>query len=347
MRLRFFLIIIWGVSLFASPSKSLFNTISDSSLEKVVKEGWQDQKRPLQQQVITIFNKNRKQLEAKIDTPVTYKKEKFTPLGIFPEIQLKRKDLEGILAYTHYLESIGDVNDSIAYRERILRQKMKVRSDLLLMIIVDIVYEQQIINAFKASLEHNYYTHTQQCDIAFLLSHTLNVDKERFFRGIEIEKEWAMSIDMRQGDVEEHLHTSFEDTNATAVFLTEVNKYKNQEIQRLYQSLEEAMREESKAALDQWNRDVKKEQEALFTWQAQLRLYTNAFYVKLLSLFGFATPEDMAYTTHYIAKILTHVAMPKLTETYWDWLKMVQSNRQFIQVMRDNCQKGNESVRQH
>lgn len=337
MQIRLFLIIAWNVSLFAASDKPIFHAIPDSCLGKIVKEGWQDQNRSLQQRIVTTFNKNRKQLETKIDTPVIYKKEKFTPLGIFPDIQLKRKDLEGILAYTHYLESIGDVNQSIAYREKILLQKKKMRSDLILMIIIDIIYDQQLINAFKASLEQGYYNHQQQCRIASLLSRALNMNKERFFRGIEIEKGWVMSIDMRQGDVEEHLHTSFEDMNATAVFLTEVNKYKNQEIQRLYQSLEEAMRQESKVALDQWNRDVKKEQESLFTWQAQLQLYTNAFYVKLLSLFGFSTPEDMDYIAHYIAKIFTHVAMPKLTETYLDWLKMVEDNRQFIQRIQEQC----------
>jgi|GEM_PF-3848608 len=334
--------VLWSIALFAASQKPIFDAVDDRALQKVVQEGRCEQNSTLYRQIVRIFHQNRKRLEAKIDTPVIYKKDASMPLEMYPEITLSRKDLNGILAYTHYLECSGDVHRSLAYRKRLLLQKKKVRSDLLSTIIYDTVSERQIVNAFKTSLKHGVYTRAQQCDIASLLSHTLNVDKERFFRGVEIEKAWVLRLHLLSQD-EQTFEPDIFDRNKTRMFLKKVNTYKNEEAQRLFRLLEDAMRKETEAALEQYDRQIKQEQAALFSWQTKGKIYTHALKVKLLSLFGLATLEDLDYIARYTAKVLAYAAMPKITASYRHWLKTLRNNRHIIDMLKEQCH-GNGNV---
>jgi hypothetical protein len=335
MLIRLLFLFVWSATLsFASLPGEPFEALPASSLEKIVKEGWEEQNQTLQTALIKAFQTSGAQIDRKITTPVIYERDDRMPKETFLKIALPRKDLNAILAYTHYLESIGKIEQSIDYRLRIIKAKEKLRKDLMITLIMDMVYDRCLVNAFAFSLEQGYYTTAQQCRIVSVLKKGLNLDKERFFKALESEKEWMLQMNISKEEA-----CKFAPTLEYKAFLTQLNKYKDLETRRVYKKLESAMRKETPEALKAFDHWAKTERESLLGWEMRAKLYAHAFYVRLYGYFAKPSVDDMDFLAHYIAKMLSYVAMPKLGNTYLDWLKTVKRNHQLIQKFESACLK--------
>ena len=326
---KLFLLLCLGV--WADFKLDIPNNINEAELENIVKNGWSDSNKTLNNLIVSTAERVMPEILEKIETP--FKKEISTKKNRFPipKIHLRREDYWFILAYTKHLEFNDNIDKSLKLHTEILKGLRNIDDTSMLSVIYSLVVEGIVRDSLSQLLGTSRNFTKQDVEELHHLSNFLTLDTSAFFTAMKRERDVLLNIDLYRETKEKYLA---KEIGKDYKFLMEdtqqyINIYQNS----LYQKMFNAMKKETPEAIDIYEEEITKMRKSHRGSINSIHFIASSLWIKIKSLLGVKI-KDFGYVSKYIAHNLVYVATPKLAQTYKDYLQHIEENKFFLEKLK-------------
>lgn len=185
--MRIIKILLLGLLLLGTNLNANENSIVDT-LSKIVKNGWSEDNKTLNQKIISYYEKNKPKILKYIKEPLKESK-KLDRYGMaqLPKILLTRQDYLYILAYTKYLEKEGRFDESLRINIEILRGLHNIKENSTLSVVFHMIIEGLVRDSLFEFIKDNknFKIDKKQYDE---IQHNLILDKTYLTNAVKNEK---------------------------------------------------------------------------------------------------------------------------------------------------------------
>jgi len=305
--------------------------IDVSELENIVKNGWNEDNKTLNDLIVSNTERVMPEILEKIKTP--FKKEISTKENRFPipTIHLRREDFWFILAYTKYLEYHNNIDKSLKLNMEILKGLKTIEDTSMLSVIYSLVVEGIVRDSISQLLVKNRNFTKQEVVELKSLSNLLTLNTSAFFTAMKGERDTLLNIDLYRETKEKYLA---QEVGKNYKFLMEdVQQYLEVFQDSFYQKMFYAMSKETPEAIDIYEEEITKMRKSYTSNINRIHFIASSLWIKIKSLLGMEI-KDFGYVSQYLAHNLVYVAMPKVAQTYKDYLNHIKENQSFLEKLK-------------
>jgi len=325
------LFLLFSLILWAEFKLDIPETIDVKQLENIVKYGWNEDNKTLNDLIVSNAERVMPEILDKIKKP--FKKVKITKENKFPipKIFLRREDYQFMVAYTKYLEYKNNIDASLALNIQMLKGLKNIEDTSMLSVIYSLVAEQTVREGLSqlTSTRKNFKSkHQLYEDIKNLLT----IETRAVFKAIEGEKKF-LSDAWDESAYQEFVVKTYDMNypNLNADISKKIKKYND----LLYEKIFTAMKKETPEAMYIYKEEMDKMRKQYMSNINSIHFYISALWVKIKSFFGIEI-KDFGYMSEYIAKSLVYVATPKIDALYIDYLNHIQKNKLFLEKIKND-----------
>ncbi|SFV55050.1 hypothetical protein MNB_SV-8-295 [hydrothermal vent metagenome] len=288
--------------------------------EKVIKNGWTDTNKTLNQAIIKLAKEEIPNIIKKLSKPLSPDANK-SDIYNLPKVNLTRDDYIKLFAYSKYLEHIGKKELVLSFYIESLKGVHNIKNTSLLAAIFRLVINNIITNSMRHSLEQKKFTKKDKLYLYNKLSKLLILDNYYIVSAIQSEKKINnQQINMMKSnkDNEKYLevykkefqkiNTEYWDVLLNAIKMNNLSEAHKHEEQKL-------------SKLQFWN-TLK-----LFFLDTKI-----TFYKKIgISL---SKKDYITYAKYSALKTLL-ITRPKLYKTCQDYLNMIYNNKKLLKRLSE------------
>jgi len=191
--IKIFLLLSFG--LWAEFKLEIPNTVDISKLEDIVKNGWNDTNKTLNDLIIKNGKKIFPEVLSLMKNPIEKIESTREAPNPIPKLLLFRDDYMFIFSYLKYLEKKNDIDHVLSIYKTALTGVDNAEEDkTLFSLIARIVFNQITLNALKDSLHSNTLKSIQKNELKVILSRSPMFSEDYFFKYLEYEKEISKKI---------------------------------------------------------------------------------------------------------------------------------------------------------
>ena len=319
--IRLFLLITFV--LYAEFNLNIPNDVSRVSLEKIVKNGWNDSNESLSAFIIKHAEKVMPIAMQKIKKPLLTVLPSENNKFPTPEILLTTDDFLFILSYVKYLEYQGETDEALSIYLQILKGLDNIDDKSILSVILKFVFQEKTVLGLNNALHKNIFSEDMKKRLKSELKDLLILDTKAFFIALEGEKEFILkahkaSIENDENTTEEHEKLTLETENHLKTY---VDLY--------FGKMHAAMIQETPQALDEFEVYMDKEREEISSLKTRtlLLLYYGKVKIKNLLMIG---NESYGMLSKLMGQTIALVGIPRVKGTYLDYLGMIENNKKFL-----------------
>ena len=325
--IKLFFLLCLGV--WADFELSIPKSINVIQLESIVKNGWNDTNKTLNDLIVTTAKSIMPEILEKIEKPFEKKKNTKENYLLAPKINLARDDYKFIVAYSKYLEFNDDINKSLALNIDILKGIQNIEDTSLLSVIYSLVVEQIV----REGLSQLLTAHKELKDTTLFrnILSLLTLDTRAFFIAMKRERDVLLNIDLYRNVKEKYLA---QEVGKNYKFLMEdVHHYIVVYQNDFYQKMFAVMKKETAEAMSVYENEMQKMKKEHLSTINHLHFTVSALWIKIQSTLGIEV-KNFGYVSQYIAHNLVYVATPKINEIYIDYLEHIQKNKIFLKQLK-------------
>ena len=183
------LFLLFSLILWAEFKLDIPETIDVKQLENIVKYGWNEDNKTLNDLIVSNAERVMPEILDKIKKP--FKKVKITKENKFPipKIFLRREDYQFMVAYTKYLEYKNNIDASLALNIQMLKGLKNIEDTSMLSVIYSLVAEQTVREGLSqlTSTRKNFKSKYQLYED---IKNLLTIETRAIFKAIEGEKKF-------------------------------------------------------------------------------------------------------------------------------------------------------------
>lgn len=326
------LVLLVTFGLFAEFKLDISKNIHVSQLENIVKNGWNDTNKTLNDLIVAEAERLMPEILEKIKKPVLKgTATKANPFPI-PKIKLRKEDYYFLSAYSKYLEENNRTTQSLNLNIQMLEGLKNINDISMLSVIYTLIIEGIIRDSLSQLVTTNKNLIKQKFIEFKHISTLFTLDTRAFFTAMEKERDVLLSIDLYRETKEKYLT---EQVGKKYKFLMKdvqryVEKYQND----FYNKMFDAMKKETPKAMQIYEKEMNKMKAEHMSYKNNIHFFISALWVKVKSLIGVEI-KDSGYVSEYLARNLVYVATPKINSMYIDYLEHIQKNKLFLEKLKN------------
>jgi len=304
--------------------------INVSQLENIVKNGWSEDNKTLNNLIVSNAERVMPEILEKIKKPLlkdVVTKDEYLST---PKINLRREDYFFIVSYTKYLEFNNDIDKSLELNIKILKGLKNVDDTSMLSVIYSLVVEQTVRDGLTQLLSKSKNFNNKSI-LVKELSNLLTLDTSTFFKAMEKEQKFLPKV-WDESAYQEFVVKEY-GINYPNLMMDISKKIKIYN-DLFYNKMFDAMKKETPEAMDVWEQEIDKMRKEHTNNINSIHFLVSSLWVKMQSLVGIEV-KDFGYVSQYLAYNLVYVAMPKLALIYKDYLNHIQKNKVFLEKLKN------------
>lgn len=316
------------VGLWAEFKLDIPNTIDVSQLENIVKNGWNDSNKSLNEFIVSNVERVMPEVLEKIKKPVLkVKPSKSEPFPV-PKLLLHRYDYWLIVSYCRYLEYSGENNEALNLYVKMLNGFNEIVDKSMLSVIFRMTTESMVVTRITYGVKNEYYSESIKVDLKNKLENKLLLDYDTYFISIEKEKQFVLDA----------THLSFFDkaeeesigyNNLMNAAYKSLKNHIDKYFLKMTNALQISMKNNNNIAVNDFGKYMENEKEEHITVINNIHFFLSSVLVKIRSLLKLGG-QDKSYTTEYMGKTTALVAMPLIKSTYLDYVDFIEKNKNLL-----------------
>ncbi|GEM_PF-3125508 len=325
------LFLLFSFVLWAEYKLDIPQNIDVSQLKNIVKNGWNDSNKTLNDLIVSNAQRVMPEIQEKIKNPfqkTERTKENSVPV---PKINLRREDYLFIVAYTKYLEFNDNIDTSLALNINMLKGVKNIEDTSMLRVIFSLVVEQTV----RAGLSQLLSTHKELKNKSLLfeqLPNLLTLDTSAFFIAMEGERDFLLNMNLYKDSKEKYLAKQV--GKNYKFLMKDVQHYVELYQNDFYNKMFDAMKKETPEAMNIYEKEMNEMKKEHMNNINSIRFFASSLWIKIKSLLGIEI-KDFGYFSQYLAYTLVYVATPKINEIYLDYLQHIQKNKLFLEKFKN------------
>jgi len=312
--------------------------INSKCLTNIIKNGWSDNNKTLNNLIVTNAQKNFNSFNKKVKNFIVIKKgrDKYG-MPWYPKFVLDRDDILLMLSYIKYLEKNGRVKEVKNLYVNILNgyKNEKVEPASGLKVIIDVIYQSFIVDALNQSIKENIYEESDKKEICFLCKNALLLNKDEFINAIKTESETINKVWEKSSldDIKKYskLGTDYNDL-VYKNLMEDVGRKIKKFNKFYYKQLFIAIDSEDAKEFDKLNEDIKSEKDNIAGVSGAIVFVSNYLFIKGKILLG-VDIKEFGYLSTVIAKTLVISTIPKIKTIFFDYKKQLESNKKLLKEL--------------
>ncbi len=324
------LFLFLSLGLWAEFKLDIPQSIEVSQLEKIVKNGWNDSNKTLNDLIVLnaerILPKSLEKLEKPVLKGLAIKDEYFS----IPKINLRREDYFFIVAYSKYLEFNDDIDKSLDLNIKILKGLKNIDDTSMLSVIYSLVVEQIVRDGLTQLLSKPKNLKNKSI-LVKELPNLLTLDTSAFFKAMEEEQKFLPKV-WDESAYQEFVVKKYGINYPN--FMMDISRKVKIYNDLFYKKIFDAMKKEIPEAIDVYEQERDEMRKEHMSNINYIHFFVSSLWVKMKSLAGVEI-KDFGYVSQFIVHNLVYVAMPKLALTYKDYLKHIKKNIVFLEKLKN------------
>lgn len=319
--IRLFLLITFV--LYAEFNLNIPNDVPSASMDKVVRNGWNDSNKSFNAFIIN---------HAKVVMPTAMQKIKKPMLTVepcendkfpTPEILLRTDDYLFVLSYVKYLEYQGETDEALSIYLQILKGLDNIDDKSMLSVILKYIIQEKTVLGLNDALHKNIFSEDMKKRLKSEAKDLLILDTEAFFAGLDEAEAFILKA-YKEGEKDE-----VDGAEESELLMLEVENHLKAYIDLYFGKMRAAMRQETPQALEEFEVYMDKERKEISSLKtrALLLLYYAKAKIKNLLMIG---NESYGMLSKLMGQTIALVGIPLVKDTYLDHLKMIENNKKFL-----------------
>ena len=301
------------------------HNVTTCQLRKVIKNGWNDSNETLNTAIILLGEIQIPKIVKKLDTPLIVDTNT-SNIDKIPKLNLSRAEYIKLFAYSKYLEKVKNERDVLSFYIRSVQGLHDTNDSSIISIIYKIALNDIIIKSLNKSIDDDFFTSDSKQLLKDKLSSSLILDNTIILDTVEHERKvflyYAKQITLEKSPslFNKKLYTYF-------------IKYYLSSGDKMYDAIIKAIQTNT---LDEKEKIIKKKLAKHRTLRKRFSMWVLETKLKFYNFLSLKNDtEDYKKLAHYMVDDLVLIETPALSQTYKDYINMVESNKKILQRLNN------------